>query len=290
MNRKSHQSDSEGRRGALRALFGATVAGATGAIAPVVQATSNRSIRGASRTALVIGNSAYRIAPLENPVNDARLVSQTLTELGFAVQTVENATLAAMLGSMRQWITDSSEAQVRAFYFAGHGTQFRGDNYLVPIDLKIEDESEIRRKAISLTSFVDSLSAQREAVNFVIVDACRTDPNALLDAPRQLSRGINDIMQPGFAARIAPRGTVVAYSTSPGALAADSIGEGNSVFTQALTEYLTSPGLTVERMFKQVRARVMRATRNSQVPWESSSLIGDFCFLPSSSAQCGIDE
>jgi len=271
-------------------LFATVLAGVCGAAVPAVNAASSRSIRSASRTALVIGNSAYRNAPLENPVNDARLVSQTLTELGFVVQTVENATLNAMLDSMGQWISDSADAKVRAFYFAGHGTQFRGDNYLVPVDLKLAQESEIRRKAVSLSAFVDSLSAQREAVNFVIVDACRTDPIALLDGPRELSRGIKNLMQPGFSARIAPRGTVVAYSTSPGALAADSQGHGNSIFTQALTEYLRSPGLTVERMFKQVRARVMRATRNSQVPWESSSLVGDFCFQPNSSGQCGIDE
>ncbi|MGB7182979.1 MAG: caspase family protein [Burkholderiaceae bacterium] len=240
----------------------------------------------ARRSALVIGNAAYTDAPLRNPINDARLVSETLVEIGFDVYLLEDGSMGDMLGSLRRWLQTSANAEVRAFYFAGHGTQYKGGNYLVPVDMAIRAESEITRHAVALSSIVDTLSAQEKGVNFVFVDACRTDPSALLkNAP--LTRGIDDPFRPGFQPTEAPRGTVVAYSTSPGSLAADGKAGRNSVFSQALATYLKEPGLPVETMFKRIRASVMRATRNTQVPWESSSLVGDFCFSPGEKGSCG---
>lgn len=239
----------------------------------------------ATRSALVIGNASYPDAPLKNPVNDARLVSDTLAEIGFDVYLLEDGSMRDMLNSLRRWLQVSANAQVRAFYFAGHGTQYKGNNYLVPVDLAIETEDQIQRRAVALTTIVQSLSAQA-GVNFVFVDACRTDPSALLRRVRR-TRGVGDRIQAGFGATFAPRGTVVAYSTSPGALAADGKGLRNSVFSRALATWLREPGLPVEAMFKRIRLSVMRATQNAQIPWESSSLVGDFCFRPGSNGQCG---
>lgn len=252
----------------------------------VPAAVAARDPRLATRSALVIGNAAYPDAPLKNPVNDARLVSNTLAEIGFDVFLLEDGSMRDMLKSLRRWLQVSSKAQVRAFYFAGHGTQFKGNNYLVPVDLAIETEAQIQRKAVALSTIVESLSAQAAGVNFVFVDACRTDPSALLRNVRR-TRAVGDRIQPGFGATQAPRGTVVAYSTSPGALAADGKGSRNSVFSQALATYMREPGLPVEAMFKRIRLSVMRATRNAQIPWESSSLVGDFCFRPGANGQCG---
>jgi len=243
--------------------------------------------RGAARTALVIGNDDYALAPLRNPVNDARLVASTLQDIGFEVGILENGTLAEMVSGIRQWMIRSKDAQVRAFYFAGHGTQFQGQNYLVPVDLSIKSEEQIQRGALQLSAVVQSLSAQALGVNFVIVDACRTDPSALLDRRGSRTRSLEDPLKPGFVPEVAPRGTVVAYSTSPGSLAADGANSNNSVFTQALALQLREPGVPVESLFKRVRMSVMRATSNAQIPWERSSLVGDFCFLPGVDGQCG---
>lgn len=253
-------------------------------LAVPIPASSNSSAR---RTALVIGNADYLVAPLNNPVNDARLVADTLQDIGFEVGLLENGTLPEMLDAVRQWMIRSVDADVRAFYFAGHGTQYQGQNYLVPVDLSINSEPQIRRAAMQLSDVVSSLSAQQRGVNFVIVDACRTDPTAFLDRRGSRTRSLEDGLEPGFAPEEAPRGTMVAYSTSPGSLAADGIGSRNSIFTKALASQLRQPGVPVESLFKRVRISVMRATRNAQVPWERSSLVGDFCFLPDAQGRCG---
>ncbi|MEZ5657459.1 MAG: caspase family protein [Burkholderiaceae bacterium] len=246
-------------------------------------ARSARAQGEGARVALVIGNADYRVAPLSNPVNDARLVSATLQDLGFNVLLLENGSLNEMVDALRQWLIASRRASVRAFYFAGHGTQFRGRNYLVPVDMAITSEQELDRRALVLADVVDAVSQQREGVNFVIIDACRTAPNLLLG---RRTRSLENPPPPGFTPQEAPRGTVVAFSTSPGALAADGVGERNSVFTKALARQLRQPGLPVESLFKRVRVSVMRETGNAQVPWESSSLVGEFCFRPNPDGRC----
>ncbi len=278
---KPGQSDGLSRRSIL--LAGAAVT--TSVLTPLL---ARATVQGGSRrTALVIGNADYLDAPLSNPVNDARLVAETLREIGFEVGLLENGTLSQMLDGVRQWMVRSTDAEVRAFYFAGHGTQYQGQNFLVPVDLSITTESQIKRSAMHLSDVVQSLSAQEMGVNFVIVDACRTDPTVFLDRAGSRTRGLGDDLEAGFAPEEAPRGTMVAYSTSPGSLAADGAGSRNSIFTQALASQLRRPGIPVESLFKRVRISVMRATRNAQVPWERSSLVGDFCFLPDAKGRCG---
>jgi uncharacterized caspase-like protein len=119
------------------------------------------------------------------------------------------------------------------------------------------------------------------------MDACRAEPAALLTRVQRRTRSIEDAAGPGLTREIAPRGTVIAYSTSPGALAADGSGSVNSVFTRNLAAQLRKPGVPIETVFKRVRMAVMRETGNAQIPWESSSLVGDFCLRPTADGGCG---
>jgi uncharacterized caspase-like protein len=241
--------------------------------------------RAERRMALVFGNGAYPDAILRNPVPDARLVGRTLTDLGFEVTLSTDASLSTMRAAMRRWLIDSSDADVRAFYFAGHGVQYRGSSYLIPVDAVFEAEDEILTKAFNLQDLVDRLARAEKGVNFVVLDACRADPKALLTRITRRTRSL-DKPESGLAATAAPRGTVIAYSTSPGALAADGGGQPNSVFTRALAQWMVRPGMTIEAVFKRVRMTVMKETQNAQVPWETSSLVGDFCLRPNSRGEC----
>nr|MBA3477877.1 caspase family protein [Lautropia sp.] len=167
--------------------------------------------------------------------------------------------------------------------------QYRGASYLVPIDAVFLAEDEIPGKAFNLDDIIGPLSRARRGVNFIIMDACRGDPAALLTRVQRRTRSLENKPEAGLAPQVAPRGTVIAYSTSPGALAADGAGEANSVFTRNLALQLRKPGVTIETVFKRVRMAVMRETRNAQVPWESSSLVGDFCLKPNADGLCGPD-
>jgi len=238
-----------------------------------------------ARSALVIGNAAYEVAPLNNAVNDSRLMAQTLQQLHFDVRSVEDATLVDMGTAIRDWLIASADSSVRAFYFAGHGTQYRGENYLVPVGLSLKTEADLQKRALKLSTVVKTLSSQPQSVNFVFVDACRTDPSALFRAGSK-TRAVDPELKAGFTPPETPAGTVISFSTSPGEIAVDGRGMKNSMFTRALADQLMRPGLPVETLFKRVRVQVMRATQNAQVPWESSSLVGEFCFMPGASGEC----
>lgn len=238
------------------------------------------------RTALVIGNGNYPDAKLRNPVPDARLVARTLSDLNFEVTLALDASLPTMREGMRRWLIDSGGADVRAFYFAGHGIQYRGSNYLIPVDALFEGEDEIADKSFRLQDLVERLARTRAGVNCVVLDACRAEPSVLLTRITRRTRSL-ERPETGLSPTAAPRGTVIAYSTAPGALAADGGDQGNSVFTRALAQWMPRPGLTIESVFKQVRQTVMRETGNAQVPWETSSLVGEFCLRANSRGECG---
>ncbi|HVL56747.1 MAG TPA: caspase family protein [Burkholderiaceae bacterium] len=267
---------------------------AAAASLPVLVAAAAGTARAAraandGRSALVIGNAAYRLAPLPNPVNDARLVGRTLRDIGFSVQLRENLQRAQMLSAMRDWIIAAGAATSRIFYFAGHGAQFRGRNYLLPVDAELAAEEEIVAKGIDLSELVDRLARFERGVNLVVLDACRNPPTALL-VPGRRTRSVGTPLAPGLAPALAPKGTVVAFSTSPGAVAADGPPGSNSVYTRNLALHMRTPGLPVEMLFKRVRTAVAQETRSSQIPWETSSLIGDFCLLPNVAGQCAPPE
>lgn len=218
------------------------------------------------RVALVIGNSAYAVAPLVNPANDARLMSETLRGLGFDVieridadrEAIQNAVF-----ELQDRLFEAGQDAVGLFYYAGHGVQVDGQNYLIPLGSDIEKEREVAVKAVSAGFVLGQLEVTGNRMNFVILDACRNNP--LTRSFRSATRGL--------ARMDAPRGSLIAYSTGPGDVAADGIGT-NSPYTLALAQAMGMPGVPAEQMFKLVRDQVIEETDGEQTPWEESSLTG----------------
>ncbi|HRP95464.1 MAG TPA: caspase family protein [Rhodocyclaceae bacterium] len=240
------------------------------------------------RLALVIGNADYDFAPLRNPVNDARAMADTLERLGFDVIRIENANLGAMLDAIRRFTLKARSSDVRLFYYAGHGVQVDGRNYLIPIGSEIRSDDEISRKSADMSALVDQLGRLHGGLNILILDACRNNPfkdAAFKTADGRLIR-FRGSTQSGLAAMEAPQGTLVAFSTAPGAVAMDGQNYRNSLYTRHLLDHIATPGLPVEQMFKRVRIAVAQETRRLQIPWESSSLMGDFCFRPADTGLC----
>lgn len=236
------------------------------------------------RLALVIGNANYKVKPLRNAVNDARSVASTLQALGYNLIVRENASQAGMIDAMKEFWLRGRRSEARVLYFSGHGLQYQGRNYLVPVDTVIDREDEVPRKAASVDELVNKLNEATVGVNVVILDACRTPPVSGSTRTRGTG-GRTRSLTPGLAQVSAPQGTIIAFSTSPGAVAYDGV-DGSSPYTRHLVEQLKTPGQSVEQLFKRVRIGVAQETSNKQVPWESSSLMGDFCFSPDSSGRC----
>jgi uncharacterized caspase-like protein len=220
------------------------------------------------RVALVIGNGSYTNSPLRNPANDARAVAGSLKQLGFEVAHHENLGLKAMGRAIRDFGSKLKDVGgVGLFYYAGHGMQVNGRNYLIPVDADIQNEDEIAFNALDANLVLEKMDTANNRLNLVILDACRNNPFA---------RSFRSAGQ-GLAQMDAPGGTLIAFATAPGSVAAD--GEGsNGIYTKHLVENMKTPGLAVEQLFKRVRIGVMRDTGERQVPWESSSLKGDFYF------------
>jgi hypothetical protein len=226
---------------------------------------------GEHRLALVIGNANYRNAPLTNPVNDARLMEAVLKQAGFQVIKAENASLRETRRLVRDFGDRLKQrGGVGLFYFAGHGVQVKGENYLVSIDSDIRNEDEVAEDALNAQLVLEKMQSAGNRVNLVILDACRNNPFAV----RSRASGM------GLATMSAPSGSMVAYSTSPGSVASDGNGQ-NGLYTQHLAKVISNPGLPVEEVFKQVRTLVRRDSNNQQTPWENTALEGQFYFQPS---------
>ena len=243
---------------------------------------------GERKVALVIGNSAYRVGALKNPVNDAQAVAASLRRLGFEVALRENTSLRDLIESFRQFSLNTRSASVRVVYYAGHGLQLKGRNYLLPVDTEIRGEDEVVAKSADLNELLERLGDAKEGINIVILDACRNNPFSGVelvgpDGRRLKFRGATPA---GLAPVEAPLGSMVAFSTAPGGVALDNPGEKNSLYTKHLLVSMQSPGLPVELVFKQVRLGVARETGRVQVPWESSSLTGEFCFIRDANGSC----
>lgn len=235
-------------------------------LAPTAAPITAAPAGGGKRLALVIGNGSYRDAPLKNPVSDARALSTKLRALGFEVMIGENLGQRDMTRLVARFGERLAGHDVGMFFFAGHGIQVKGKNYLIPVDAQISSENSVRAEAVDVDAVLDQLSAS--PLNLVILDACRNNP--FERRFRSLSGGL--------AQMEAPKGTLIAYATAPGKVAQD--GEGaNSTYTTALLKVLGEPGLAVESVFKRVRSEVSRMTGDTQIPWEASSLTGDFYFV-----------
>ena len=224
-----------------------------------------------ARVAAVIGNGAYQNAnALPNPVNDARAVARRLRDIGFTVTEGFDLDRLGLERVVRDFLRQAASARIALLYYAGHGMQVDGKNYLVPTDAKLIAPSDLTFETLELDKIMAGLDDETRA-NILILDACRDNPLARSFAGKSRSSAVGA----GLAAyATVGSGTLIAYATAPGRVALD--GEGpNSPFTTALVKHIGTPGLEVRQMLTRVRAEVASATRNQQIPWDNSSLLGD---------------
>jgi uncharacterized caspase-like protein len=225
-----------------------------------------------TRLALVIGNSNYKsVTPLPNPVNDAKAIADDLKAAAFDVTLADDLGQSDLRRAIRDFaskIAAKGPDTVALVYYAGHGVQVDGENFLVPVDARIQREADIPIEAVRLADIMSALAAVPSKMRIVILDACRNNPFATEKSVK------------GLAIVDAPTGSIVAYSTAPGTAATDGAGT-NSPYTQAFLDVSREPHLQIEQLFKQVRLKVHEATKGQQTPWESSSLTSNFWFLPS---------
>lgn len=223
------------------------------------------------RIALVIGNSNYNNAPLKNPKNDANDIADILTKCNFLVIKLIDSDRSEIRSSIRNFGEKLKSSSVGLFYYAGHGIQVEGENYIVPVNTNIKHEYEVVDECIKISSVLRAMEYAQCELNIVILDACRNNP---------FKRSFRS-SQRGLARINAPAGTLIAYSTSPGTVAADGDGR-NGLYTSYLLKYLTEP-ILIEQVFKKVRISVIRHTNSEQIPWESSCLTGNFSFFEKNS-------
>ena len=239
--------------------------------ATAATAAAIKEIGAGKRVALVIGNSDYEHLPLKNPVNDARAMADALVQCGFEVTMLENANKRRMEEAIRAFGAKLTSTSAGLFYFAGHGLQVNGTNYLVPLAARIEKESDIEYETVDAGRVLAEFANAQAALSIIILDACRDNPFAA--ATRSLTRGLAVVKLPKDAS-----GTLVAYATSPGNVARDGKGK-NGLYTEELLRNLLTPGLKLEDVFKLTRINVKQRSNGAQVPWENSSIDGDFYFV-----------
>lgn len=228
---------------------------------------SNPTLNDRSRIALVIGNSNYSNLPkLPNTSNDARSITKSLQQAGFAVTTAENLDLTSMQNLIRTFGEKLKKNDVGLFYYAGHAVQVKGKNYLIPVKENIKKSFEVPASAIDVDLVLATLESVKNDLNIVILDSCRS---SFPGEARGTTRGLATIE--------AAKGTFIAFATAPGKEALDGTGL-NSPYTKHLSRVIGQKGLPLEQVFKEVRKAVVADTNGEQVPWENSSLMGDFYF------------
>ena len=220
--------------------------------------------------ALVIGNSAYSGSNrLPNPVNDANAISAKLRSLGFRVTDIANTSREQMVRGLAEFSKTASNADLTLFYYAGHGVQIAGTNYMIPVDMNLTDVSQAALQAVSLNSVVEQYLPGK--TKLVFLDACRDNP-LMASVGRGVSKGLAPIN--------VSEGTLIAYATKDGQTAEDRVGQKNSPFTSALIEHLSDPE-DIAVVLRTVRSKVMQRTNNRQQPWEYGSLTGGALVLSS---------
>jgi hypothetical protein len=222
-----------------------------------------------SRVALVIGNSDYQEQSLRNPTNDARDISKALRSLGFKVDLKLNASQEDMEGAVQRFGKKLQGNTVGLFYYSGHGVQYEGRNYLIPIGAmsRVSAPEHLRYKTVDAGYVLGVMKQAGNGLNIVVLDACRNNP--FKSFSRSMNKGLKRIS--------GAEGTIIAYSTSPGKVALDGGGR-NSPYTEQLIKLMKKPNLPVEIMFKQVRKGVKSETGGKQSPWYEASIDGDFYF------------
>jgi type VI secretion system VasD/TssJ family lipoprotein len=226
------------------------------------------------RVALVIGNGQYAQAPLANPENDARLIAATLKALGFEVDARFNLKAPDFRRALRDFgrtMEDDDSASV--FYYAGHGMQIDRRNYLLPVDLNLRDEGEVKDEAIDLEeALLSRIDRVRPRARIFIIDACRDNPfNAARTRSVRVASGLAEMAAPG---------ALIAFSAAPGRVAEDGPPGTNSVYTRYLAQEMRTEGVEVEEMLKNVRVKVLRETQERQIPWVNTSMVVNFVFNP----------
>lgn len=232
----------------------------------------NRSkVQQQRRVALVIGNANYQRGKLDTPLNDATDMAAVLKELGFEVILLKDASKRQMYDALGQFSTQIRQSDVGLFYFAGHGMLVKEENYILPVNAQIKAEKDVKDESISLGEIMGRMEGAENQVNIVILDSCRDNPF------RSFSRSSSI----GLPQEQSVKGTLIVFSTAPGEVASDGEKQGrNGLFTSYLLKYIKTPNLTVGDMLTQVRRDVADATNNTQISWESSSLMGRFTFNP----------
>lgn len=257
--------------GLLGSLFGFACGPVSAQVAPVEPAAPAALQGPEQRVALVIGNSNYQNAPqLANSDNDAQSMAQFLNSAGFEVISATDLGHNDMLRVVQDFsakVSARGPNTVAMVYYAGHGVQLAGENYLVPVDAKVSNQTELVNNSVRLVDLMSTLETIPSRIRIVILDACRNNPFP----------GVNDAGR-GLAIVDAPNGSIVGYSTAPGAEALDGSG-GHSPYTQAFLNVAREPNVPIEQLFKRVRLQVNQTTSGAQIPWESSSLTSDFTFF-----------
>lgn len=230
------------------------------------------ALAASDRVALVIGMADYRhIEPLKNTRNDAEDLARTLEGIGFDVTLSQDATGAELRQTLDDFAFRSETADLALIYFAGHGVQVQGENYLIPVDADVKSNDDVQRQSLSLDTLMQAVDRARK-MRIVILDSCRDNPLGGVAGLSQTSVSTGDASD-GLAAANPDRGTLVAYAAKEGVVALD--GEGrNSPFAKALMEKMVVPGLEISLMFRQVRDMVLRETGNYQEPHTYGSLTG----------------
>ena len=242
----------------------------------LVLLTGFRSLDAATnptRIALVIGNADYSEDRLKNPTNDADLMTRTLESKGFKVTMLKNATKRQMKQGIRNFTRSLDEQSIGLFYFAGHGVEFDGNNYLIPIDADIGGEEDVEYEGVNVGRLLNGLKQSNNGLNLVILDACRNNPYA--SSFRSVTRGLSR-MQPAS-------GSLIIYATEPGNVAEDGSGN-NGVFTRHLVDAINQQGQSIERVFKITAINVSKATGKRQTPYIEGVVLGEFYFSGKQSA------
>lgn len=223
------------------------------------------------RLALIIGNGNYITSTLSNPENDARAMSDALRKLGFIVEEYENLNQSQIKKVIDEFGNKLKGNDVGLFYYAGHGVQAKGYNYLIPVDVRLQSEEQVEYDCVRADRILALMETSGTKVNIIILDACRNNP-----FERSWTRSATG---KGLAFMSAPRGTLIAYATAPGNTASDGSGK-NGLYTSALLESIQIPDITIIQMFQNVRNIVAQKSQEQQIPWESTSLTADFYFNP----------
>ena len=224
------------------------------------------------RLALVIGNADYLNSnTLQNPLNDAKAIASALKDVGFTVLLYLNSDQKTMKKAVDEFGEKLMEYTVGLFYYAGHGMQVKGNNYLIPVDAILKVEQDVEYDCVDAGRLLGKMEAAGTSTNIVILDACRDNPFARSWSGRSAGQ------ETGLAFMNAPSGSIVAYATSPGKTASDGTGK-NGLYTEAFLQYIKVPGLSLLEFFQNVRGAVEKKSNKTQTPWEMTSLKGNFYF------------